>query len=355
MVDPMRQVTESVGSGPFRFLRDEWVAGARVAWAKFDGYVPRPEPVSSIAGGRIPAVDRVEWTILGDSATAFGALQGGEQDFWDSPPTDLIGAIEQRRDLVARVRNTSGNYEMLQFNHLQKPFSNPAIRQAVAMAVDQMTFLQAAVARPEMLRTCASFFACGTPYGDEAPGAVLRTKSIERARAALRATDYAGEKVVILAVMDNPVLSAMSLVAEDLLKQIGMNVELVSTDFATMAARRTNREPTDRGGWSIFITVWTGTDILNPAVNQLLRGAGPTGWFGWATDDALESLRNQWFDSADPAEQARIAQEMQVQAFRTLPYIPLGQTSQYVAYNRSLTGMFDCPVHAYWNIGKPTA
>ena len=98
--DPMKQVTEWIGSGPYRFLHDEWVAGSHVAWAKFDGYVPRAEPVSGIAGGRVPAMDRVEWTILGDAATAFAALQNGEQDYWDTPASDLIPAIQARPDLV---------------------------------------------------------------------------------------------------------------------------------------------------------------------------------------------------------------------------------------------------------------
>ena len=98
--DPAQQVTEAVGSGPYRFLRDEWVAGVRVAWAKFDGYVPRSEPVSSTAGGRIPACDRVEWSIISDPATALASLRRGEHDFWDTPPPDLLPAIRARPDLV---------------------------------------------------------------------------------------------------------------------------------------------------------------------------------------------------------------------------------------------------------------
>ena len=352
LTDPMKQVTDWVGSGPYRFLKDEWNAGAHVAWTRFDGYIPRAEPVSGIAGGRIPAVDRVEWTILGDSSTAFSALQSGEQDYWDSPPSDLVPAIAARPNLVAHVRNTAGSYDMLQFNHLQPPFDDPAVRQAVAMAVDQQNFLQAAVSRPEMMRPCPSFFACGTLYGTEIGSDVLKVRSIERAAAALKATNYAGEKVVILAVMESPVLSAMAQVTDDILRKIGMNTDLVATDFASMAQRRTNRGPVDKGGWSIFITVWGGTDILNPAVNQMLRAAGTAGWFGWPTDPVLEDLRNQWFDSIDPAEQAKIAAEIQVEAFKLLPYIPLGATVASVAYNKSLTGMFDCPVAAYWNIGK---
>ena len=32
------QIKEYVGSGPFRFLKEEWVSGARAAWAKFEIY-----------------------------------------------------------------------------------------------------------------------------------------------------------------------------------------------------------------------------------------------------------------------------------------------------------------------------
>ena len=353
VTDPMKQVTDWIGSGPYRFLKEDWVPGAQAAWAKFDRYIPRPEPVSGIAGGRVAGVDRIEWTILGDAATAYAALQNGEQDFWDAPPPDLIPTIEARPNLAARVRNKTGSYAILQFNHLQPPFNDPAVRQAVAMAVDQQTFLEAAVSRPDMIRACDSFYACGTPYGTETGGEVLTVRSIERARAALEASSYDGQTIVILAVSESPVQSAMALVADDMLRKMGMTTDLVMTDFTTLAQRRTNRGPVDKGGWSLFITTWAGTDILNPAVNQMLRGAGPAGWFGWPDDAVLEDLRNQWFDSTDPAQQAKLATAIQVQAFKTLPYVPLGSTYAYVAYSKALTGMFDCPVAAYWNIGKP--
>src|SRR5215831_5131107 len=37
--DPFRQINEYVGSGPMRFIRDEWVPGARAAFEKFPGYL----------------------------------------------------------------------------------------------------------------------------------------------------------------------------------------------------------------------------------------------------------------------------------------------------------------------------
>ncbi|MBN8901880.1 MAG: ABC transporter substrate-binding protein, partial [Rhodospirillales bacterium] len=62
--DAFTQITEYVGSGPFRFLRDEWVSGASAAWAKNEKYVPRQEPASYFAGGKVVHFDRVEWKIM---------------------------------------------------------------------------------------------------------------------------------------------------------------------------------------------------------------------------------------------------------------------------------------------------
>src|SRR6185312_16010166 len=75
LTDPNTQIREAIGSGPFRFLAGEWVQGSRAAYARFEGYVPRPEPVSGLAGGKRVNVDRVEWLTIPDSSTAMAALQ----------------------------------------------------------------------------------------------------------------------------------------------------------------------------------------------------------------------------------------------------------------------------------------
>ena len=349
--DPFKPVTESIGSGPYRFLKDEWVPGSHAAWAKFDGYVPRKEPVSGIAGGRIPAMDRVEFTNIDDPATAMAALISGEHDYWDIVPADLAASLKASPDVKVEVRNPTGGYVMMQFNHLQPPFDNLAIRQAVAMAVDQNDFLRASVADMSNAKPCYGYYACGTPYASEAGADILMTRSVDKAKAALKAAGYKGEKVVLLG-LHSSVLGQMSQVADDLLRRIGMNVDYVVVDFATLAQRRASKAPVDQGGWSAFLTAWTGADLLSPGVNQMLRGAGEHGYPGWAKDPVLEDLRDRWAAASDPAEQKRLATEIQVQAFKTLPYLPLGSIFSEVAYRRNVTGVFPAPVFAYWNIGK---
>ena len=67
---------------------------------------------------------------------------------------------------------------------------------------------------------------------------------------------------------------------------------------------------------------------------------GPTkpGW-GWPTSPRLESLRDDWFQAETESEQKRICEQMQLQAFEDLPYIPLGLFLRPTAYRRSLVDM----------------
>src|SRR5260370_5373582 len=147
--------------------------------------------------------------------------------------------------------------------------------------------------------------------------------------------------------MESPALAAMCQVVWDLLRRLGMNGELVAMDFATMAQRRTSREPTDKGGWSLFVTVWTGSDIVNPAVHQMLRAGGSTAWFGWPADPEMEALRDQWANATDLQAQKKLAIALQAEAFKTLPYLPLGSLVSLVACRKTLPGGFPCPVAAY--------
>ena len=83
-----------------------------------------------------------------------------------------------------------------------------------------------------------------------------------------------------------------------------------------------------------------------------LRGAGEKSWFGWPTDAKMEELRDSWFVAPTPAEQKRIAEEMQRRAFDAVPYIPTAQFIIPTAYRRSLSGVIDAPIVFMWNVDK---
>ena len=83
--DPMKQIPEAIGSGPFKFLADERVPGSRVVFSK---NVPMchasPARPASMPGPKVVYVDRVVWNFIPDPATASAALQQGEIDWWEN-------------------------------------------------------------------------------------------------------------------------------------------------------------------------------------------------------------------------------------------------------------------------------
>jgi peptide/nickel transport system substrate-binding protein len=352
--DPFKQITDPTGSGPFRFVRDEWNPGSRAVWARFDGYRPAAGQPDGIAGGRAPNVDRVEWTIIPDSATAAAALASGEQDYWEYPLHDLVPLLRRSKEVVVGQRLSQGTYAGARLNHLHPPFDNPAIRRALLMGIDQRDQLRAVVGDdPAQWSVCEGVYTCGTPYASDAGNAPLRTHSIARAAEALKAAGYAGERTVLLAPSDYPQINALSLVTADVMTKMGFNLDVVSTDWGTVIQRRASQEPVERGGWSVFHSTWSGADVVNPAIHMNLRANGTGAWFGWPSDPVIEAMRSDWIDAATEAERKRLADAIQVQAFQTVPFVPLGFYWQPSAWRRSLAGVFPCPVTVYWNISKP--
>ena len=148
--------------------------------------------------------------------------------------------------------NPTGFMAYLRFNHLHPPFNNVAIRRAVLMAVDQTDYMAAITGGDAAaFRTCKAMLACGTSYGREI-GATAMPGDLDKARAALKVSGYNGEKAVILNPTDLPTVGPLGDVTYDLLKKIGMNVEMAASDFGTVQHRRVSKEPVEKGGWSIF-------------------------------------------------------------------------------------------------------
>ena len=352
--DPFTAVTEMVGSGPYRFVADERVPGARAVYARFEGYLPRTGGTADgTAGPKVAHFDRVVWTTIPDPTTAAQALMNGEQDWWDYASVDLMPALIKARGVKVVVQEPSGQLSLLRMNHLQPPFDNPKIRQALVGAINQEDVVTAVVGTdPAMWHTGAGFFCPGTPMASDAGMAALTSpRDLARVKAQIKAAGYGGEKVVLMAATDFPVLKAMADVVADTMGRVGLNVDYVATDWGSVVTRRAKKDPVSAGGWSAFCTAFAGTDQLNPAGHLALRTNGEQAWFGWPTDTKIEQLRDDWFAAPDVAAQQRICADIQREAFLDVPYIPMGQYLQPTAYRSELTGVL--PGFAlFWNVRR---
>ncbi|NEV01260.1 ABC transporter substrate-binding protein, partial [Bradyrhizobium uaiense] len=64
---PDKPIPEQIGSGPFKFVQAEFQPGVKAVYVKNKDYVPRKEPASWTAGGKVVKVDRVEWVTMADA------------------------------------------------------------------------------------------------------------------------------------------------------------------------------------------------------------------------------------------------------------------------------------------------
>ena len=343
--DALQQVTEAVGSGPFRFIASERVTGQRVVYEKNTKYVPRKDGRPSFnAGPKIVYIDRVVWNFIPDPATASAALMQGEIDWWENPTIDLVPQLKSNKDLTLTVKDRTGEIGCLRFNHLHPPFDNAAIRRVVVAAMDQKEVMEAvAGAEPSLIKTDVGIFVPGTPMASTVGVEITRgPKNYDKLKQDLIAAGYKGEKVVILAASTIPTIWAAAQVASDVLKKIGMNTDFQALEWGTVVQRRASKEPIDKGGWNIFYTYLGGFGNITPAAAIPIQSSGTNGsWFGWPTDPKMEELRQAWFDAPDAASQKAICEQMQVEFWQSPPYAPLGMYDQPTAFHNFLQDIRD--------------
>jgi peptide/nickel transport system substrate-binding protein len=349
--DAFTQITENVGSGPFRFKTDEWAPGHKVVYSRNPDYTPRAEPPSMMAGGKVPKVERVEWIYIPDGNTAVSALNNGEVDYIEVPQADLVPLLQRNPDVVVKSVNVLGSMVIIRPNQLHPPFNNPKARQALLHIVDQDDYMNAIGVTPEYFSKCASFFYCGTPFESKAGNLPLGGKAdLAKARQLMQEAGYKGETVVVLHPTDHPTAGAALLTAENL-KKIGVNVEVRALDWSTLTTLRTKKDEPAKGGWSIFHTRWDGM-LSNPLALGPMSGACDKAWFGWPCDETIEKMRVAWSRAPDKATQRKLIDDMQLRMAETVPFVNTGGLNQPAAWRKNLDGVLASTTMVLWNISK---
>lgn len=352
--DPFKVIDDYIGSGPYIFKKDEYKPGVQSIYVKNAKYVPRAEAPSGLAGGKKVFVDRVEWLSLKDPQTQLNALLAGEIDMIEQPAFEQYAQL--RKDARVNIVDTGTvNYQyVMRFNHLVPPFNNVKVREAAMWAMNQEAFLRAQVG-PEnegMFFTCPSVYPCGTPLASPKGSEFMVKGNMAKAQQLLKESGYDGKPIVLMRPTDLQSIHKLPLVANQLLKQAGFKVDLITMDWGSLVARRSKKEPVEQGGWNIFLTAWVGADIMNPLTSAPLGGQGEKGWAGWASDAQLEKLRDDYARADGDVEKKRLAEAVQVRAMEVGTHAILGEYKNPAAVRKNITGVLKTAGSAYWNIQK---
>jgi peptide/nickel transport system substrate-binding protein len=351
--DPFTAITETIGSGPFKFNKAEWQPGSKVVFEKNTDYVPRSEPPDGLAGGKVVKVDRVEWLVMPDANTAALAIAKGDADFWDSPSNDVLPILEKDPNVVVGKLAPFGNFGFLRVNNLYPPFNNPKARQALAFAFDQRDFMSAAYGDQKWWKICYSYFICGAPYGTDAGSEPYHKQDLAKAKELLAEAGYKGEKLVIITTDELPQIGMMARVAAGTLQKIGVNVDLQVMAWGNVVQRQVMKDDPAKGGWNIFTSWGTGSTFHHPLSNiGAPMPCDGKNWAGWPCDETAETMRDQFLHAADDAGRATILETYHRRLMEMQPYALLGQFDPPFAWRKNLTGVLPASVVVYWNIAK---
>jgi len=209
------------------------------------------------------------------------------------------------------------------------------------------------IGNPDLYNVCPAMFICGTPLASDA-GAEFATEShMDRARDLLEEAGYDGTPLVIMHPTDVVTLRTQPVVATQLLRDAGFEVDLQAMDWQTLVGRRASQAAPDDGGWNMFFTNWVGADVFNPLVNNMVNGRGADGgWFGWPDVPEAEELRKAYAEATDPEEQAEYARQLQELAYDEVMYVPVGEYIVPASWSANLEGVLDGPAPFFWNITK---
>ena len=352
--DAFKQVPEPIGSGPFRFLTDEYVIGSHAALVPFDRYVPRDEKPSFMSGGHKVLVDRMEWKMIPDASTAANALVTGEVDWLEMPLPDLLPVLRAAPNVKIGRLDDYGFISQLRPNHAIAPTDNVKLRRAIRAAIDQREVMDAVMGGdPDSAIVPIGYLATGKPEVDNAGIEELSKKrSVSEVKAMFAEAGYKGERIVLLHSTDQPFYNLATLVVLDSLRRVGVNVDDQAMDWGSVLQRRTSMAPLDKGGWSLFCSVTPVPESRDPLLSSLLHGNGKDAWIGWPESPEMEAAYAEWLDAETPAELTRLERKIHLSAVDTVPFIPLGRYRPQVAWSRALSDPGKGPAPTFWNVSK---
>jgi peptide/nickel transport system substrate-binding protein len=352
---PFTRNTKVIGSGPFRFVADEWVPGDRAVYTRFDGYVPRDEPPSGLAGGKVAKVDRIVFHVIPDAATKSGALQTGEVDFIDQVQFDQAEVLAKQSGITVAMLTKIYNPFFIRPNALYPPFNNVKARQALALAVNRQEYMQVAFVRPEWGQPCLSFFVCGSPNGTTAGSEPYAHPDLTRARELLKESGYKGEPVVLLSSHETLFVGMATDYAAQNLREIGLNIDQVESDWGTFMARRNSKKTPDGGGWNLFLTSVSGSGVYSPLSNSIAdTTCGGNNFAGWACDETAAALRDAYIHEPDEDKRRALLDQLDRRLWEVMPTVILGQRAQLYAWRNNLSGFVHSPslVPVFWGVEK---
>jgi peptide/nickel transport system substrate-binding protein len=325
-----------IGTGPFTLA--EWAPSQYVQLDAFAGYAALPGPRSGLVGDKSPLVPSVRFVIVPDESAARAALLAGDLDVLpDVAYADMAALTATEGIVVDSVPGMGVNGFLFQTN--DPLLADPRMRQAIAMALDLP--LIAEVATEGTSQASLSVVPPASPYYSEAM-AELPAREVEGARALAAEAGYQGQPIKWLATQHYPSLFDTSVLAQAMLAEAGIMIELEVLDWATLLDRYS------AGDYQAM--AFTYSARLDPALSfDMISGdKAEQPRKVWDNPEAREVLARAMLE-ADPAARQALFDELEAMFRADMPMVVLYSGAVVSAVRDTVQG------YESWSVGSPRA
>lgn len=290
---PAEGVSEYIGTGPYKF--QEWRQDQYIHLVRFDGYQSVDGEPSGFTGRKDAPTENIYFHFVSDHSTRIAGIKTGLYDIALSIPNENIDelAIEKHIEL----KTFPGGALTAFFNTREGVLgSNATLRQAVLAALNNDEIMLAAYASPDVYTLAPGYLNPNqVQWATDAGSEYYNQANPAKAKELLERAGYNGEEIVLLTTKDYNEMYTGTLVIQEQLRQIGMNVKVESFDFPTFLERKN-----DRSSWDLFLAS-TGYQLTPPqilAVNPDWAGLDDQrvkdGLVAIRTAETPEAAKREW-------------------------------------------------------------
>ena len=311
-----------VGTGPFRF--SSMSLGDYVEIVRFEDY-----------WGPAPGVDRITYRVIPEGTNRLIAVETGEAHIAFEISPHHIPRLQEDPNL-AYDRASIPRFHFVGFN-MQSPNAEPLrdirVRQAINHAIDVYAIVENVY---QGLGRVTHGPLVGIPGVVEFPGVEF---NLERARALMAEAGYAdGFTLTLWNSADNQECVDTSVIVMNMLAQIGINIEIVSVEFATFLAGVT------AGEQDMHVLHWNNI-TADPDYGLALwhsTNIGASNRFRYHNPE-VDRLLDQGRAELDPAVRTEIYNEVQRLIVEDMPAIFLVHGEELVALSPNVEGFVNFP------------
>jgi peptide/nickel transport system substrate-binding protein len=332
---PAEGVTEYIGTGPYKFK--EWKQDQYIHLVKYEEYQSVDSEASGFAGKKDAPTENLFFHFVPDHSTRIAGVKTGKYDIADSIPIENYDELAAEKSL--ELLSFPGGALTAFFNTSEGLLADVKIRQAILAAFNNEEIMLASFAKPELYSLAPGYLSTSqVQWSNDAGKEYYNQADPEKAKKLLAEAGYNGEEITLHTTKDYNEMYTATIVIQEQLRQIGMNVKVESYDFPTFLETKN-----DRSKWDIFVAS-TGYQITPP---QLL--AVTPDWAGLDNEtvkNALVSIRG----AATPEDAKKEWEKLQGFLYELGSSTVIGHYNGVVAISKSIEGFenFEAPI--VWNV-----